>query len=217
MSSPTSGNGRLYALLLLLAVLCGAFGFDRAVAKKGIDDAFDKVKTFKRDKTQKDVHAAIGKEPSNKEELDDGVILETYSWIRGIPFLRYKMFVAYHSGVVVEVSRGTAPTSFPGVSKANEGPPPTAGGRGGGGGKRGAGRKGGPPQGQKSPGGGGRGGKGKGKRKGNASKAPVSNGEASDEKKSTDDESAKKSSSETNDADDAKKEESDSDDTSSNH
>ena len=115
---------RLKVLLLLLVLTVAIFGYDVGIAKRGwegaiakLQDVVSKTEKLETDKSYgpKDVQKLLGREPvasgaakeaphkipsllkSSKPEDWEHKLghFEVYQWRRGIPFLKYSIFVAY--------------------------------------------------------------------------------------------------------------------------
>ena len=123
-AAKTSDNTRRMVLFILLIITIGIFAYDVGVAKRGWETAIDKLnktvndtETLKTDKTfgPQEIQALIGRKPvasGAAKEAPNKIpqllesakpedwahklgYFEVYQWRRGIPFLKYTLFVSY--------------------------------------------------------------------------------------------------------------------------
>ena len=106
------GSGRKVLLLILLIAVIGLFAYDQLVTKSD----FNAVKTEVEEMPQLDglkkkgdhdddgfitpgdVKFATAREPVRSEDLGDTYLVETYSWSRIIPGMKYNLYVVYRKG-----------------------------------------------------------------------------------------------------------------------
>lgn len=119
----SGGRGRKLLLFVVLLVVVGAFVYDLSVIKpqfrKGVDDLKEMLDPRKGEDgntlikngrpvpkgdqdgdgivTTADVHKVAGREPGHSYfmKTDPDVLVEVYSWRRGIPLLNYNAYVVY--------------------------------------------------------------------------------------------------------------------------
>ncbi len=123
-AAKTSDNTRRTVLFILLIITIGIFAYDVGVAKRGWEAAIDKLnktvndtETLKTNKTfgPQEIQALIGRQPVASGAAKDAPnkipqllksakpedwahklgYFEVYQWRRGIPFLKYTLFVSY--------------------------------------------------------------------------------------------------------------------------
>ncbi len=99
--SNSPGKSRTLLLVAVLLVVAAAFAYDRLVAKPAVDQALAKIdeltETGYFEKTNQDVQEVVAKPPAKqwKPGGRQDVIVETYQWRRGLPFLTYDIHVVY--------------------------------------------------------------------------------------------------------------------------
>jgi hypothetical protein len=94
---------RQLVLIGLLILVGAAAVYDRKVARPACDEAYDKLQRLADERiasrdappTNEDVKKAFGKEPSQTENPSDDIYLEKYTWLAGLPFRSYYIWVVY--------------------------------------------------------------------------------------------------------------------------
>lgn len=138
-ATESSGNTLRYVLFGILGLLLVALGYDRMVARKHVDAAYEKIDALNRNinasserraMTNEDVQKELGRQPSNSYTRDDGKeYVEEYRWMSGLPG-KFHTYYAVYSGnkkLFQHHAKFQIPDLSPDVPVGADDAPPTGG------------------------------------------------------------------------------------------